>query len=360
MVTNFIDEVRTRSGRFKERLDALTTEESTKTSLVLPFIQMLGYDIFNPNQVVPEFTADVGSKRGEKVDYALMDDGRPVILIECKRYGSTLRDEMANQLLRYFGVTEAHFAILTDGVEYRFFSDLEEPNVMDTRPFFTFNMLSFTDQHVRDLERFTRAAFDEDDTYSAARNLKYAGEIQRAMAEEFAEPSDEFVRFIVRRVHEPGARISTGARNAIRSLVKPALTQFMHDRISDRFKTALAREEEPPPEPTPVDETPPDPEPAELEALEVVRAIVSDMVKIETLTLRPNKYSTPILVPVKNHQRVLCILLLRSEKKRIQLGYGAPRVSVESVEGIREHTDAIRGRLQEVTSAESDDPKGEA
>ena len=116
---DFVDEVRTRSGRFAERVkhweSEPPTEEATKTSLVLPFIQMLGYDIFDPTEVVPEFTADIGIKRGEKVDYAIMQRGKPAILIECKKYGSNLAEDAVSQLVRYFGVTNAHFGILTDG-----------------------------------------------------------------------------------------------------------------------------------------------------------------------------------------------------------------------------------------------------
>ncbi len=104
---DFVDEVRTRSGRFAERVkhweSETPTEEATKTSLILPFIQMLGYDIFDPAEVVPEFTADIGIKRGEKVDYAIMQRGKPAILIECKRYGSNLADRChlsARPLLR--------------------------------------------------------------------------------------------------------------------------------------------------------------------------------------------------------------------------------------------------------------------
>ena len=135
------------------------TEEATKTSLILPFIQMLGYDIFDPAEVVPEFTADIGIKRGEKVDYAIMQRGKPAILIECKKYGSSLAEDAVSQLVRYFGVTDAHFGILTDGISYRFFSDLDQPNVMDPKPFFEFNVLSYSHKAVGELKRFTKEEF---------------------------------------------------------------------------------------------------------------------------------------------------------------------------------------------------------
>ena len=149
---DFIDEVRTRSSRFAGRIDHLETEEATKNSLVLPFIEMLGYTIFDPTQVVPEFTADVGTKKSEKVDYALMQDGNPIILIECKKYGSNLDNQEMSQLYRYFGATDVRFGILTDGVVYRFFSDFDQQNRMDHKPFFEFNMLNFNEAQVEQLE----------------------------------------------------------------------------------------------------------------------------------------------------------------------------------------------------------------
>ena len=90
---DFIDDVRTTSKRYRSWLEHLNTEEATKTSLVMPFIQMLGYKIFDPTEVRPEYTADVGTKKGEKVDYALMLDGTPVVLIEAKRHEANLGEE---------------------------------------------------------------------------------------------------------------------------------------------------------------------------------------------------------------------------------------------------------------------------
>ena len=142
----FIDDIRTRSERFANRLKhSIETEEATKTAFVLPFIQMLGYDFFDPSEVVPEFTADVGTKRGEKVDFALIHDDAPAVLIECKKVGNKLDVDEMSQLLRYFTATTVRLGILTDGIHYRFFCDLDQPNVMDPRPFFEFNMLDFTD-----------------------------------------------------------------------------------------------------------------------------------------------------------------------------------------------------------------------
>ena len=199
---DFIDEVRTRSSNFAMRIDHLDTEEATKQALVLPFIQLLGYSIYDPTEVVPEFTTDVGTKKGEKVDYAILQDGRPVLLIECKTYGTTLNEKIVSQLLRYFHTTEARFGILTDGIVYRFFSDLDTDNKMDQEPFFEFNILDFTEAQVDQLKRFTKADFDVAENVNAATELNYTTKIKRMLAQELDSPSKEFVQFIVKRVYK--------------------------------------------------------------------------------------------------------------------------------------------------------------
>ena len=216
----------------------MDTEEATKTALIMPFIQMLGYSIFDPTEVVPEFTADFGSKRGEKVDYALMQNGAPVVLIEAKKHGAKLRVEQESQLFRYFSTTTARFGILTDGIVYRFYSDLDEPREMDKRPFFEFNMLDFTDVQVEQLKQFHKDSFDPTETVEAARELKYTNEIIRTLSEEMKNPSDDFVRFVLNRMEYPGPKTRQRIKQ-FTPLVQQAFTQFVKDLIDSRLKSAL-------------------------------------------------------------------------------------------------------------------------
>ena len=233
---DFVDEVRTRSGRFGKRVDHLETEEATKSALVLPFIQMLGYEIFDPAEVVPEFTAG-GPKKGEKVDYALMKDGKPTILIECKKYGTNLDQEKTFQLIRYFAFTEAKFGILTDGIVYRFFSDLDKLNMMDAKPFFEFNMLDFSESGVEELKRFTKSAFNVEETVKAAATLKYTRGMKEAIARQFSAPDDEFLRWLVRQVYSKS--LTQQVRDRFTVLAKQALREFVNDRIKATLETAL-------------------------------------------------------------------------------------------------------------------------
>jgi hypothetical protein len=238
---DFIDRVREMAVRIEKRLAHVQSEEATKNSLVMPFINhVLGYNVFDPAEVVPEFTADVGTKKGEKVDYAILKDEKPIMLFECKRYGSDLDKEEASQLYRYFSVTEARFAVLTDGVIYRFYSDLDQPNKMDAKPFLEFNMLDFEEALVEELKKFSKSSFDLEEILTTASELKYTREMKKILAEEWSSPSDEFVRFFASRVYF--GHKTKSVMEQFNPITKSAFHQFVSDRISDRLKSALAEE----------------------------------------------------------------------------------------------------------------------
>ncbi len=152
---DFLDALKQFSARVGMLKDGIETEEATKMSLIVPFFQLLGYDVFNPTEFCPEYTADVGIKKGEKVDYAIILDKSPAILIECKWSGQCL-DKHSSQLFRYFGTTKAKFGILTNGITYQFFTDLDEPNKMDLTPFLEFNILEFTENVANEEKNFTK------------------------------------------------------------------------------------------------------------------------------------------------------------------------------------------------------------
>lgn len=169
----FEDKLATLAAKVEQQKNAIQTEEATKTAFIMPFIQaVLGYDVFDPTEVVPEFTADVGTKKGEKVDYAICKDGQVQILIECKKLGDNLNINHAAQLYRYFSVTSARIAILTNGQVYKFFTDLDAPNKMDEKPFLVLDLLDIDDHAVPELKKLTKPAFDVESIINAAGELK--------------------------------------------------------------------------------------------------------------------------------------------------------------------------------------------
>ena len=358
---DFVDEVRTRSGRFAVRVkhweSETPTEEATKTSLILPFIQMLGYDIFDPAEVVPEFTADIGIKRGEKVDYAIMQRGKPAILIECKRYGSNLAEDAVSQLVRYFGVTDAHFGILTDGISYRFFSDLDQPNVMDQKPFFQFNMLSCSDKAVEELKRFTKEEFNVDETLEAAAVLKYIEGMKQALVRQLSTPDEEFSRWLTKQVYSK--LLTQVAKERFSHLVRQAFREFIDDRINATLKSALARDtiiDEPTPEVAPPEDTahlvaPVITTEEEVQGCELVKAIVSDVVDLDRVFFRDTKSYSMVLLDNSNRTPILRLYFNSPSNKKIGLpgegrdSYGRRNIleyPIESVDEITGYANQIR------------------
>lgn len=171
----FNDVIKQFSERILSLKDTITTEESTKMSLVVPLFQLLGYDVFNPNEFCPEYIADVGIKKGEKVDYAILENGQPNILVECKSCSEQL-DKHSSQLFRYFGTSPAKFGILTNGIIYRFYTDLEESNKMDLVPFLEIDMENLKDSSINELKKFCKDNFDKDKIFSTAEELKYSSQ----------------------------------------------------------------------------------------------------------------------------------------------------------------------------------------
>ncbi len=234
---DFIDEIRQFSEKAKNVISHLKTEEATKTALILPFLQILGYNVFDPLEVVPEYTADVGTKKGEKVDYAIMVGGKPAILIEAKPVTDSLAGH-GTQLFRYFTTTPAKFAILTNGLVYKFFSDLQEPNKMDDQAFLEFNIIEPREALVAEVKKFHKETFNADDLFSAAANLKYSTQIRSIFESELKEPSDEFLRFLLRDVH-PG-KITQGVLEKFRPLVKRTIGVYLSEMIGEKLKSAIA------------------------------------------------------------------------------------------------------------------------
>lgn len=233
---DFIDQLKQFAKRVDSMKDSLQTEEATKTALIMPFFSMLGYDVFNPQEFIPEFTADVGIKKGEKVDYAIMKDGQPVILVECKAITENL-DRHDSQLFRYFGTTTAKFAILTNGQYYRFYTDLDNPNKMDEDPFLTINILDIRDNQVPELKKFCKSVFDIDSIFSTASELKYVHEFKDVFTKQLNDPSDDFIRFFLQGCYS-GPK-TQNVLEKFRPVLRKALNDYISETMNDKIKTAL-------------------------------------------------------------------------------------------------------------------------
>lgn len=223
--------------RLLEHREVLLTEQAAKTALVMPFLQALGYDVFNPSEVVPEYTCDVGTKKGEKVDYAICESGKVKILIECKPASVALDLNHAGQLYRYFSVTDARLAILTNGVVYQFYSDVDAPNKMDDKPFFTFSMDTTRPNDLKTIEKFSKGSFDIEKIVQEAGLLKLQSLLRKELEKEFAEPSEDFVRMMAGRVHD--GRLTAQVRDQFSKLLANTLSTLVRDLVNERLSSAL-------------------------------------------------------------------------------------------------------------------------
>jgi hypothetical protein len=217
----------------------IETEESTKHAFVLPFIHILGYDAFNPLEVVPEFTADLGLKKGEKVDYAIFQNGEPIIIVECKSWKENLTVHNS-QLFRYFHVTKTRFALLTNGITYQFFTDLDDQNKMDQKPFLEFDITNLKENTINEISKFHKANFNIDNIISNASSLKYIKEIKKLINEELENPSTDFTKLFANKVYT--GRLTEKVVEEFKDLVQKSVSQFINEKINDRLNAALTKE----------------------------------------------------------------------------------------------------------------------
>lgn len=289
--------------RTLEHREVLLTEEAAKTALVMPFLQALGYDVFNPSEVIPEFTADVGTKKGEKVDYAIRSEGKISILIECKPSSIELNINNASQLYRYFSVTDTRLAILTNGVTYQFYSDVERPNKMDDRPFFTFKMDALKPTDAKTLEKFSKAAFNIDSIVQEAGNLKLQTLLRKELEKEFASPSEDFVRIMATRVYE--GRITSAVKENFGRLLTAAIGTYVRDQVNDRLSSALKVAD-----PVSDDASPESGDigvvttPEEISGFHIIQAIASRLVNPKRVILRDAKSYCAILLDDNNRKTI--------------------------------------------------------
>lgn len=223
----------------EETRDFVATEEATKMSFVLPFFKALGYNYSDPREIIAEYTADINNKNMDKVDYAVMEDGQPIILVECKHWNDKLENH-AKQLFKYFVSTPAKFAILTNGIEYLFYTDLEETNKLDQKPFLRIDLLDIKSHALKELSKFRKEIFNVSEILTTAEELKYTNSIINLLSDEYLNPSDDFVKYILSKVYE-GVRTQNTIEK-FRSTLANSFKQFVSDLMSEKLETAFKSE----------------------------------------------------------------------------------------------------------------------
>lgn len=307
-----------RVGRLKEQVN---TEEATKMSFILPFISALGYDVYDPTQVTPECNCDYGTKKNEKIDYTINIEGAPIMIIECKHWAQDL-DKHKAQLFRYYQVSPAKFGLLTNGIVYKFFTDLEVPNKMDDMPFFEINILELRDSHIDKLREFSRDKYDVNTILNSANELKYVNALRSLISSLANVPSDDYVRFLAKQVYE--GVVTAKVLEEFRPMIVRAHNQIIAENVNIRLKSAFAPE-------VPSVETANEAQniceeekdtkiittEEEIQGYYIVKAILASTIDLNRIVMRDAQSYCAILCD-NNNRRPICRLHFNTKQKYLE------------------------------------------
>ena len=278
------------------KLEHIDSEETSKIALITPFLRLMGYDTSNPAEIKAEYTADVGTKQGEKVDFAIMEDGEPIIFIECKSATNDLNSDNISQLYRYFSITDIQIGILTNGIEYKFFTTGADNNRMDEKPFLDIDLLNLSKKDIKELEKFKKVNFDIDEVVSRADNLKYRNLIKKTLISEFEAPSDDFIKAIAKQVYD--GILTANVKERFGTIINVAITEIINERVNKTLSDAVASNEEK--QEGIIEENEPIEDgivttPLEKEAYLIVKSIASEILDPNSVAMRDRKHYCNIL-----------------------------------------------------------------
>lgn len=341
-VENYTNQLKTLGKRVETLRDNVNTEEATKTSLVMPFFQLLGYDVFNPLEFVPEYTADVGIKKGEKVDYAIVINKEPVILVEVKAVGEKL-DKHDSQLFRYFTTTTSKFGILTNGIEYKFYTDLDEPNKMDRLPFFTVDITKLRESHILELAKFHKNVFNVNNIVSTASELKYLYNVKSFLSEQLNSPSEEFVKYVLGEIYA-GAKTKSVIER-FTPIIKKGFTQFISESVNEKLNAALNTSQQEYVEETKDEIVEVEDEvvttPEELECYAMVKFMLKDVVETDRVFYRDNRHYFNILLDDTIRKWIMRIYFMKAGIKLVFNDADKTTVEIQNPIDIAQYTDKI-------------------
>lgn len=330
--------------RVKNLSHTMATEEAVKTAVVLPFLRALGYDVFDPTEIVPEFTADAVGKKGEKVDYVVKIDNEIRILIECKAVNVDLEKKHLDQLYRYFSVTNAKFAILTNGRNFNFYTDLDAPNKLDSLPFLIFDICEFNSGIAAELRKFEKSAFDIPLILATAERLKYTSAIKKNIGLLMEDPPKEFIKIVSSGVYD--GIITASAKEMLSSVVKSAFREIIMDQVQSRISTALAETKAPEDSATHSGEnTEPDivTTEDEIEGYLISKSIVRDVINPKRVVIRDQKSYCAVLID-DNNRKPLVRLWFNKANKYLGLfdGEAEEKIRISSLDDIYLYADRMR------------------
>ena len=343
----FIEKINQLKERAIALKDNLETEEATKNALIMPFLNALGYDVFNPLEVVPEYVADSRLKKDEKVDYAIMKDGKPVILVECKKVANDKLDvkKHAGQLFKYFTASKAKFIILTNGIVYKFFSDIEETNILDKEPFFIFNLLEYKENQVENLSEFKKDSFDVEKVFSNAGDLKFIRMFAEVLENEYRTPSDDFVKYLFYKSDIEGRKTSAVIEKH-KKTAKESFNMFMSKVMKTSLNLSLEEKTEEKPKEEIVTTL------EELEGYAIVKSMAYGIIDASRVTYRDNRSYCNVLLD-NNINKTVCRLYFNTAQKYIAFLVDKKEVKtpINSLNDIFNFKEQIIEKISEIEKA---------
>ena len=238
------EDLRNLAEQIKKRQAHVKGEEATKQALVLPFLQVLGFDIYDPTEVKPEYIADFAKKKSggqfEKIDYAITLKGEPAIFVECKAVDVAVEDH-DGQLARYFNSTPSvKLGVLTNGIQYRFFTDLRNQNIMDATPFLEFSILRVTEREADLLRPFTKESFNSAIIQRHAEEIISLEKVTALIHELLRNPSENFIRFVLSELELVGGRVTASVVSRFEPIVKKSIQTALLGMMTKSIQQEIA------------------------------------------------------------------------------------------------------------------------
>lgn len=359
---DFVDEVKALAAKTPGLLGHIKTEAATRTALVEPFIRALGYDTSDPTEVVPEFGANItvpGVNQDKHVDYAIMKDGKPIILIEVKQHG-TDPNKGYSQLFGYFTPVDARIAIATNGLIYRFYADLEKDHVMDKQPFLELDMLNLKEPLVEELKRLSKSVFDVDEMLKAGNELRFVGGILDILTQQKVDTDPEFAKYFFQKLC-PNKAFAGGIKQEFAAFTQKALNRFIREQIESLLDITTPVDISPstPRSAPPIDVVEPDPEPKnqivttteEIEGFHIIKSILREVIDPNRIFTRDVVAYCGILLD-DNKNKIICRFYFNNpQSKKIELfDYQADerkpeKFSIENLNDIYKYADRIKATV---------------
>lgn len=362
----FEDEIKEFTKTIPSKLEHIDSEETSKIALITPFLRLMGYDTTNPAEVKAEYTADVGTKQGEKVDFAILEEGEPIVFIECKSATNELSTDNISQLYRYFSITDIQIGILTNGIEYKFFTTGDDNNRMDEKPFLDIDMLNLTKKDIKELEKFKKVNFDIDEVVSRADNLKYRNLIKKTLVAEFENPSEDFIKAIGRQVYD--GILTQNVKDKFGNIISIAINEIINEKINKTLADAVASNEEEQEDNNAVEAEEENNEDGiittdlEKEAYFIIRSIASEILDVNRVAMRDRKHYCNILFDDNQRFPIVRLHFNNPDHLRVEFydeitltsngGKKGEKVDIEDVSDLYTHKERVLNVLNQYLEME--------